>query len=246
VYVDLNCLLMRDGHVIQGWFPVYDTLLGVRCELSLVVRLHYFGDVNPFHESSAGVQFFGLSTLDPTLYRIDTMLGFVEELVVHADPEYSWSDNFRTSRRSNEHRQLLLYKLSSQVATLVGKKAMELGGNAVLAYKQFFDVEGDSGLVARACGTAGRISPVGTKNLLLSASDSGTQRKERSDDSDSSDRELEPDQNDKHSPSDAMEAAMSPMYYPRRIAKAIKPPEALNISVHDVRATFCELCLSVC
>ncbi|CAI5746876.1 unnamed protein product [Peronospora destructor] len=29
VYVDPNCLLMRDGHVIQGWFPVYDTLLGV-------------------------------------------------------------------------------------------------------------------------------------------------------------------------------------------------------------------------
>jgi hypothetical protein len=119
VYVDLNCLLMRDGHVIQGWFPVYDTLLGVRCELSLVIRLQYFGDVNPFRESSAGVQFFGLSTLDPSLYRIESMLGFVEELVVHADPEYSWSDNFRTSRRSNEHRQLLLYKLSSQVVTLV-------------------------------------------------------------------------------------------------------------------------------
>lgn len=130
VYVDLNCLLMRDGHVIQGWFPVYDTLLGVRCELSLVVRLHYFGDVNPFRESSAGVQFFGLSTLDPSLYRIDTMLGFVEELVVHADPEYSWSDNFRTSRKSNEHRQLLLYKLSSQVVTLVSDASERLAGGS--------------------------------------------------------------------------------------------------------------------
>ncbi|KAJ0393981.1 hypothetical protein P43SY_007496 [Pythium insidiosum] len=101
VYVDLNCLLMRDGHVIQGWFPVYDTLLGVRCELSLVVRLLYFGDVNPFRESSAGVQFFGLSTLDPSLYTVEKMLGFVEELVVHADPEYSWSDNFRTRFNSS-------------------------------------------------------------------------------------------------------------------------------------------------
>lgn len=42
----------------------------------------------------------------------------------------------------------------------VGTKALELGGNAVLAYKQFFDVEGDSGLVARACGTACFIIPV--------------------------------------------------------------------------------------
>ncbi|KAG6964221.1 hypothetical protein JG688_00007803 [Phytophthora aleatoria] len=179
VYVDLNCLLMRDGHVIQGWFPVYDTLLGVRCELSLVIRLQYFGDVNPFRESSAGVQFFGLSTLDPSLYRIESMLGFVEELVVHADPEYSWSDSFRTSRRSNEHRQLLLYKLSSQVATLVGKKALELGGNAVLAYKQFFDVEGDSGLVARACGTACYITPVGKNELM---SDNGSQQRTHSED----------------------------------------------------------------
>ena len=108
--MDLNSLLMREGHVIQGWFPIYDTLLGVRCELSLVIRLHYFGDVNPFQESSAGVQFFALSTLDPNLYHLEKVLGFVEELVVHADPEYSWSDNFRTSRKSNEHRQLLLYQ----------------------------------------------------------------------------------------------------------------------------------------
>uniref|UniRef100_K3WIX0 C2 domain-containing protein n=1 Tax=Globisporangium ultimum (strain ATCC 200006 / CBS 805.95 / DAOM BR144) TaxID=431595 RepID=K3WIX0_GLOUD len=204
VYVDLNCLLMRDGHVIQGWFPVYDTLLGVRCELSLVIRLHYFGDVNPFRESSAGVQFFGLSTLDPNLYHIDTMLGFVEELVVHADPEYSWSDNFRTSRKSNEHRQLLLYKLSSQVVTLVGKKALELGGNAVLAYKQFFDVEGDSGL-----------------------------RNEKDIESDGEQNLLNDDQPPILPPVDAIEALTSPRYMPRRFMKTMKPPEAFNISVHD-------------
>lgn len=111
---------MREEHVLHGWFPLYDTLLGVRGELSLVMRLNYFGDVNPFfQESSAGVQFFGVSTLQDNLYRVEKILGFVEELVVHADPEYSWSDSFRTSRKSNEYRQLLLYKLSSQVVTMV-------------------------------------------------------------------------------------------------------------------------------
>ncbi|CAK4738250.1 unnamed protein product [Aphanomyces euteiches] len=159
VYVDLNCILMKEGCSVQGWYPIYDTLLGVRGELNLVIRLHYFGDINPFRESSAGVQFFSLSTLDPAIFTTHKMLGFVEELVVHADPEYSWSDSFRTSRKSNEYRQLLLYKLSSQVSTLVGKKALDLGGNAVLGYRQFFDVEGDSGMVARACGTAVFITP---------------------------------------------------------------------------------------
>ncbi|KAI9988561.1 hypothetical protein PInf_021998 [Phytophthora infestans] len=231
VYVDLNCLLMRDGHVIQGWFPVYDTLLGVRCELSLVIRLQYFGDVNPFRESSAGVQFFGLSTLDPSLYRIESMLGFVEELVVHADPEYSWSDSFRTSRRSNEHRQLLLYKLSSQVATLVGKKALELGGNAVLAYKQFFDVEGDSGLVARACGTACYITPVGKSELT---SDNGSQQRAHSEDGLDSELNVDVDTDDVTSiGGESVEALLSPRYYPRRVLKSLKAPEAFNISAHD-------------
>ncbi|RHY28073.1 hypothetical protein DYB32_006283 [Aphanomyces invadans] len=175
VYVDLNCILMKEGSSVQGWYPIYDTLLGVRGELHLVIRLHYFGDINPFRESSAGVQFFSLSTLDPAIFTTQRVLGFVEELVVHADPEYSWSDSFRTSRKSNEYRQMLLYKLSSQVSTMVsnvfsrstsslerrqvGKKALDLGGNAVLGYRQFFDVEGDSGMVARACGTAVFLVP---------------------------------------------------------------------------------------
>jgi hypothetical protein len=119
VYVDLNCILMKEGCSVQGWYPIYDTLLGVRGELSLVIRLHYFGDINPFRESSAGVQFFSLSTLDPDIFTMSKTLGFVEELVVHADPEYSWSDSFRTSRKSNEYRQMLLYKLSSQVSMMV-------------------------------------------------------------------------------------------------------------------------------
>eukprot|EP00644_Phytophthora_capsici_P018378 jgi/Phyca11/531041/estExt2_fgenesh1_pm.C_PHYCAscaffold_910005 len=232
VYVDLNCLLMRDGHVIQGWFPVYDTLLGVRCELSLVIRLQYFGDVNPFRESSAGVQFFGLSTLDPSLYRIESMLGFVEELVVHADPEYSWSDNFRTSRRSNEHRQLLLYKLSSQVVTLVGKKALELGGNAVLAYKQFFDVEGDSGLVARACGTACYITPVGKNESTLE--NGNIQQRTHSEDGHESDLKVDTGKDEVNAMGgDNVDALVSPRYFPRRVLKTLKAPEAFNISAHD-------------
>ena len=35
----------------------------------------------------------------------------------------------------------------------MSKKVIEMGGNAVLGYHQSFDVEGDSGLVARSYGT---------------------------------------------------------------------------------------------
>ncbi|RHY29922.1 hypothetical protein DYB28_011395, partial [Aphanomyces astaci] len=149
VYVDLNCILMKEGCSVQGWYPIYDTLLGVRGELHLVIRLHYFGDINPFRESSAGVQFFSLSTLDPAIFTTQRMLGFVEELVVHADPEYSWSDSFRTSRKSNEYRQLLLYKLSSQVSTMVRN----------VLYLSSAPHPHVSGMVARACGTAVFLVP---------------------------------------------------------------------------------------
>ena len=69
--------------VIDGWFPLYDTLGGVRGKLGLSVKLNFIGDVNPFRDSSAGVQLFPVSTLDPASgYTISHVFGFVEELVV--------------------------------------------------------------------------------------------------------------------------------------------------------------------
>ena len=67
VHVDLSPLLMRiaegaDGErgqanplMIKGWFPIYDTLRGVRGELFLSAKLQFIGDDNPFRDSSAGV-----------------------------------------------------------------------------------------------------------------------------------------------------------------------------------------------
>lgn len=43
---------------INGWVPIVDTLLGLRGEINIQIRLQFFGDSNPFRDSSAGVQFF--------------------------------------------------------------------------------------------------------------------------------------------------------------------------------------------
>jgi C2 domain len=94
VYVDLNPLLTQTAstndddeedrhHYLDGWFPLYDTLGGVRGELELSVKLNFIGDVNPFKESSAGVQLFPFSTLDPAAgFAVVHILGFTEELIV--------------------------------------------------------------------------------------------------------------------------------------------------------------------
>ena len=36
----------------------------------------------------------------------------------------------------------------------IGLKALELGGNAVIGYRQCFDLEGETGIVVRGIGTA--------------------------------------------------------------------------------------------
>lgn len=172
VYIDLNPLLTQTAReddytstttskrrinpgVIDGWYPLYDTLGGVRGgELGLSVKLNYIGDVNPFRDSSAGVELFPFSTLDPESgYSVSHVFGFVEELVVAEDPEFEWNANFREARTSHETRQTLMYLLDASVRRRMSKKVLEMGGNAVLGYQQNFDVEGDSGLVARTYGT---------------------------------------------------------------------------------------------
>lgn len=56
-----------------------------------------------------------LAPIIPYGYHAQVIHGFVEELVVNDDPEYQWIDKIRTPRASNEARQVVFLKLSSQV-----------------------------------------------------------------------------------------------------------------------------------
>lgn len=177
VAIDLNPLLGQLGK-IQGWFPLYDTLHGIRGELSLQVRapaapslarrrsaghgqaarllradprtaapspqvkMDFIGDINPFKESGAGVQFYALPRAPPDK-RLLALVGLVEELVVVTDPEFHWLDPIRTARLSNERRQLLLYALTGKLRRQMGRKVLEAGGNAVLGFDVAFDLEGE-------------------------------------------------------------------------------------------------------
>ncbi|XP_046804860.1 C2 domain-containing protein 5 isoform X1 [Lucilia cuprina] len=141
------------GTVLSGWIPVFDTMHGIRGEVNVIVKVDLFSDVNKFRQSSCGIPFFH-SPCIPIGYRAQVIHGFVEELVVNDDPEYQWIDKIRTPRASNEARQVVFLKLSGQVQRKMGLKAINMGANAVIAYTQCFDLEGDVGVVARGIGTA--------------------------------------------------------------------------------------------
>uniref|UniRef100_A0A7N8WKF3 C2 domain-containing protein 5 n=1 Tax=Mastacembelus armatus TaxID=205130 RepID=A0A7N8WKF3_9TELE len=154
VYIDIDPLLYSEAaSVISGWFPIYDTIHGIRGEINVLVKVELFNDLNRFRQSSCGVKFFCTTSI-PRCYRAVMVHGFVEELVVNEDPEYQWIDRIRTPRASNEARQRLISLMSGELQRKIGLKVLEMGGNAVVGYLQCFDLEGESGLVVRAIGTA--------------------------------------------------------------------------------------------
>jgi C2 domain len=154
VYIDLNPLLTSEAEMemddsdfealdgVDGWFPLYDTLNGVRGELLLSVKLNFIGDVNPFRDSSAGVRLLPFSTLHPDAgYNIIHVFGFVEELVVADDPEYEWNESLVLRRGSSgggstrnsapgathENRQTLMHLLDASVRRRMCKRVLEMG-----------------------------------------------------------------------------------------------------------------------
>ena len=98
---------------IAGWFPIYDTLRGFCGQLRIKASIDFFGDTNPFKDSSAGILFYSATQLPPPFPKAE-LLGFVEELVYEDDPEEDWADYMRSKRKSNNQRQQLFTVLSGQ------------------------------------------------------------------------------------------------------------------------------------
>ncbi|KAM6937707.1 C2 domain-containing protein 5 isoform 8-T8 [Xenentodon cancila] len=166
VYIDIDPLLCTEAaSVISGWFPIYDTIHGIRGEINVLVKVELFNDSNRFRQSSCGVKFFCTTSI-PRGYRAVMVHGFVEELVVNEDPEYQWIDRIRTPRASNEARQRLISLMSGELQRKIGLKVLEMGGNAVVGYLQCFDLEGESGLVVRAIGTACTLEKLSSGSVL--------------------------------------------------------------------------------
>ena len=113
--------------VIGGWFPIYDTLKGIRGELQLSVKVEFIGDANPFKDSAVLVLHFSTSILSSADIDVKYVYGFVEELVVHDDPEYEFENKFRSPQKSNDSRLRLLYRLSCGLRRQLGKKVQEMG-----------------------------------------------------------------------------------------------------------------------
>lgn len=107
-------------------------------------------------------------------------MGLVDEVITEIDPDYHWSDRFRTSRSSNEASQRILNQMSCRLRRQMGCKAVEMGGNAILAYTQWIDIEPYSQTITlRGLGTAAILEALPTTTSdpsSNSSSDSSSSR----------------------------------------------------------------------
>ncbi|PVU95741.1 hypothetical protein BB561_001631 [Smittium simulii] len=156
IFENTQASVETDGErSISGWFPIFDTQNGIRGELQCQIKLEFFGDVNPFRESSAGIRIFSMEKLPFSDNTQIKLCGFISAIVTVNDPEYHWSDNFRTQRTSNESRQRLFYQISGELRRKMGKNAIKANANVIVGYKHSFDFEEkNKTLTARAVGTA--------------------------------------------------------------------------------------------
>ena len=145
-------------YVLNGWFPLFDSVVrrssATVGEVFLQARFQFFGDNNPFKESSAGVQFFVSDTCNRDL-GVTRLIGLVDCEVGASDPEFEWSESFRSARASNLTSTRVFYELSGRLRRQLGKKVLEMGGNAILGFRQWVNLEpAAKRITIRGLGTA--------------------------------------------------------------------------------------------
>jgi len=144
VTIDLSSLLSRErDQKIDGWLPIYDVDKGIRGEIQIEIRLVFVRDENiAKHIQSTLVSFF--STISPPIYNVRLVLGFVEELV-----------DFKRSEKEEEN-MVMIHKGCLRLRKKLGKSVLKRGGNAIIAYRQVLDDEGNKSkkFVVRGFGTA--------------------------------------------------------------------------------------------
>lgn len=175
--LDLNPLMAADSpYVLNGWFPLFDSVrrAGVG-EVFLQARFQFFGDSNPFKESSAGVQFFVSDTWTKDLGQT-RLIGLVDCELGAPDPEFEWSESFRSARASNLTSTRVFYELSGRLRRQLGKKVLEMGGNAILGFRQWVNLEpAAKRITIRGLGTACKAHCDGEDILNVEEEEEGVQ-----------------------------------------------------------------------
>ncbi|SBS80735.1 hypothetical protein, conserved [Plasmodium ovale curtisi] len=139
IQIDFSFFYFHDNLKLEGWFPLYDSLAGLRGELYCTIKWEFFEEKNPYNDNCADVLLLGTTSFPKnSLYYIEQIIDFA----IVNDPEYDWKDLIRSNRNSNEARCDVIQNSFMQARKTIGKKAKLLGGNAILGYQEHLNLEG--------------------------------------------------------------------------------------------------------
>ncbi|PAV88382.1 hypothetical protein WR25_05976 [Diploscapter pachys] len=135
---------------------IYDTLYGIRGELTFKVRIHLLMQA----DYSNYVQMFTGSKLPQDLKAIE-IVGIIDNICCEKDPDFEWLDKIRTPRATNEARQNAIRETLREAAIGLAHKADKQQANVIMGYKEYVDMEGEGSnlITVRALGTAFRVVP---------------------------------------------------------------------------------------
>ncbi|EUD66830.1 hypothetical protein C922_02815 [Plasmodium inui San Antonio 1] len=165
IQIDFSFFYFHDNLKLEGWFPLYDSLAGLKGELYCTIKWEFFEEKNPYNDNSADVLLLGTTSFPKNSpYYIEQIINFAHELKIVNDPEYDWKDLIRSNRNSNEARCDVIQNSFMQTRKIIGKKAKLLGGNAIIGYQEHLNLEG--GTTNKICiRVIGTVVKLGVKNL---------------------------------------------------------------------------------
>ncbi|ANQ06574.1 Uncharacterized protein PCOAH_00008620 [Plasmodium coatneyi] len=165
IQIDFSFFYFHDNLKLEGWFPLYDSLAGLKGELYCTIKWEFFEEKNPYNDNSADVLLLGTTSFPKNSpYYIEQIINFAHELKIVNDPEYDWKDLIRSNRNSNEARCDVIQNSFMETRKIIGKKAKLLGGNAIIGYQEHLNLEG--GTTNKICiRIIGTVVKLGVKNL---------------------------------------------------------------------------------
>lgn len=146
--------------IIENVVKSIDSIRGFSGEINCRIKLQNFSVISNIGVYPEYVTMYNTNKITEIPNSL-SIVGFVSATVTDEDPEYHWSDTFRSQRTSNEAKVRILYRIGGKLRRQLGKRVSMMNGNCVIGLKQSFMFEAEDGkIMGRAIGTVIRVMDV--------------------------------------------------------------------------------------
>ncbi|CRG95400.1 conserved Plasmodium protein, unknown function [Plasmodium gallinaceum] len=82
IQIDFSFFYFHDNLKLEGWFPLYDSLAGLKGELYCIIKWEFFEEKNPYNDNSADILLLGTTSFqNNSPYHIEQIIDFAAKLL---------------------------------------------------------------------------------------------------------------------------------------------------------------------